>query len=422
MVSVVIPVKNAQETLKETLDSIQRQTMQAFEVIVVDDGSIDTTPILLKDYQQKDPRISAFQTNGRGPAEARNRGMRECKGKYLYFMDADDTISPYALEKMVAIAEKQCAQIAIFGFFRTDGTKAQEFFYPDTQIFRKASLSQILPSLYQSHVLNPVWNKLWDREFLKGIHAQFPDVWYGEDRLFVFSCLRAAQRMVVSQESFYEYHVQPRGSLVDRYIPGKYLICHRIDQKIRALILENGEISPKDDAILFQMFLKSILSCLSVACSSTSPLSFQDKYQEIKRILNSKELKEQLRTKKADHFLFRLVHGILKSRLVLPNLWICLLYTSTKGLEGTPNEVKLKYLADNDFANLSGEELKNAIREYIQEKDRKADDLTGNMVSQGTTPRRLTDLIGSLADLTSGSGDKGTPIILIQGYFDNYTK
>ncbi|MFQ9951962.1 MAG: glycosyltransferase family 2 protein, partial [Clostridium sp.] len=94
MVSVVIPVKNAQETLKETLDSIQRQTMQAFEVIVVDDGSIDTTPILLKDYQQKDPRISAFQTNGRGPAEARNRGMRECKGKYLYFMDADDTISP----------------------------------------------------------------------------------------------------------------------------------------------------------------------------------------------------------------------------------------------------------------------------------------------------------------------------------------
>ena len=94
----------------------------------------------------------------------------------------------------------------------------------------------------------------------------------------------------------------------------------------------------------------------------------------------------------------------------------------TKGLEGTPSEVKLKYLADNDFAELSGDELKTAITEYIKEKDRKSADLTGNMVSQGTTPRRLTDLIGSLADLTSGSGDKGTPIILIQGYFDNYTK
>lgn len=94
----------------------------------------------------------------------------------------------------------------------------------------------------------------------------------------------------------------------------------------------------------------------------------------------------------------------------------------TKGLEGTPSEVKLKYLADNDFAELSGDELKAAITEYIKEKDRKSADLTGNMVSQGTTPRRLTDLIGSLADLTSGSGDKGTPIILIQGYFDNYTK
>ncbi|HFL3597949.1 TPA: coenzyme F420-0:L-glutamate ligase [Clostridioides difficile] len=94
----------------------------------------------------------------------------------------------------------------------------------------------------------------------------------------------------------------------------------------------------------------------------------------------------------------------------------------TKGLEGTPNEVKLKYLADNDFADLSGDELKEAISKYIVEKDNKSDDLTGNMVSQGTTPRRLTDLIGSLADLISGSGDKGTPIIYIQGYFDNYTK
>ena len=89
----------------------------------------------------------------------------------------------------------------------------------------------------------------------------------------------------------------------------------------------------------------------------------------------------------------------------------------TSGLEGTPNELKLKYLADNDFADLSGEELKAAIEKRIREKG----DLAGSMASQGTTPRRLTDLIGSLCDLTSGSGDKGTPVILVQGYFDNYT-
>ena len=90
----------------------------------------------------------------------------------------------------------------------------------------------------------------------------------------------------------------------------------------------------------------------------------------------------------------------------------------TAGLEGTPSELKLKYLADNDFADLSGEALKDAIKEKISEKDQ---DLVGKMISEGTTPRRLTDLIGSLCDLTSGSGDKGTPIIWIQGYFDNYT-
>ena len=90
----------------------------------------------------------------------------------------------------------------------------------------------------------------------------------------------------------------------------------------------------------------------------------------------------------------------------------------TDGLVGTPNELKLKYLADNDYKDLSGEELKQAISESIKAK---GDNLVGNMASQGTTPRQLTDLIGSLCDLTSGSGDKGTPVVLVQGYFDNYT-
>ena len=90
----------------------------------------------------------------------------------------------------------------------------------------------------------------------------------------------------------------------------------------------------------------------------------------------------------------------------------------TDGLDGTPNELKLKYLADNDFKDLTGEALREAISESIRKK---GSDLVGNMASQGTTPRRITDLIGSLCDLTSGSGDKGTPVVLVQGYFDNYT-
>lgn len=89
----------------------------------------------------------------------------------------------------------------------------------------------------------------------------------------------------------------------------------------------------------------------------------------------------------------------------------------TDGLKGTPNELKLKYLADNDFGHLSGEELKQAISQRIQAKE---GSLVGDMAAQGTTPRQLTDLIGSLCDLTSGSGDKGTPVVLVQGYFDNY--
>ncbi len=96
----------------------------------------------------------------------------------------------------------------------------------------------------------------------------------------------------------------------------------------------------------------------------------------------------------------------------------CVSPAYTPGLEGTPNEIKIKYLADNDFKDLKGEELKEAISQSIQNKK---SNLVGDMASQGTTPRRLTDLIGSLCDLTSGSGDKGTPVILVQGYFDNFT-
>lgn len=91
----------------------------------------------------------------------------------------------------------------------------------------------------------------------------------------------------------------------------------------------------------------------------------------------------------------------------------------TKGLRGTPNEIKLKYLADNDFNHLKGEEFKKAISKYIKNKELNP---VNTMAAQGTTPRKFTDLIGSLSDLTSGSGDKGTPIVYIQGYFDNYTE
>ena len=89
----------------------------------------------------------------------------------------------------------------------------------------------------------------------------------------------------------------------------------------------------------------------------------------------------------------------------------------TSGLEGTPNEIKLKYVSDNKLADLRGEDLIDAMKKEIRSKD---NNLVGKMVTQGTTPRRITDLVGSLADLTSGSGDKGTPVVLIQGYFDNY--
>ncbi len=134
-----------------------------------------------------------------------------------------------------------------------------------------------------------------------------------------------------------------------------------------------------------------------------------------------KDIQEQIK-EKTNHHVEVMVYGDGAFKDPVGKIWEladpCVSPAYTEGLEGTPNEVKLKYLADNDFKDLSGDALKEAISERIKHKD---DNLVGNMASQGTTPRRLTDLIGSLCDLTSGSGDKGTPVVLIQGYFDNFT-
>lgn len=134
-----------------------------------------------------------------------------------------------------------------------------------------------------------------------------------------------------------------------------------------------------------------------------------------------KEIQKQILNKTGKHVEV-MVYGDGAFKDPVGRIWEladpCVSPAYTSGLEGTPNELKLKYLADNDFAELKGEELQKAIERKIREKE---DNLVGNMASQGTTPRRLTDLIGSLCDLTSGSGDKGTPIVLVQGYFDNFT-
>ena len=320
MVSIVIPVRNAENTLQEALDSVLEQTLQTYEIVVVDDGSTDATPVLLKGYQQREPRLCVLRTDGLGPAGARNRGTQECQGKYLFFMDGDDRIFPNALENMVAIAEKDQAQVAIFGFLRTDGKKAQKFTYPDTRILGKAALSDVLPSIYQSHLLNPVWNKLWDRQFVEAAGIRFQHVWYGEDRLFVFDCLRAAERVTVNHGTYYEYRIQQQGSLVNRYFPEKFFICCRIDEEIRRLLREGGEITQEADSILFQVYLKSILSCLSVICSPSAHFPFRDLYKEVKKILKSDQLRGQICSKRAENWIFRVIQGVLRSGWVCPSI------------------------------------------------------------------------------------------------------
>lgn len=324
VVSIVMPVHNAENTLEGTLHSVLAQTMKQYELILVDDGSTDRTASIAEKYRKRDSRITVLSTKNTGPARARNQGLAHACGQYVFFMDADDWIAPEALSAMLEEIRKEKAQVAVFGFTRRDGEEKTCYQFPVTVIGDKRQLSAVLPGLYRSGLLNPVWNKLYDRELLREHRISFPDVPYGEDRLFVFDVLRAAGRVCISPQCFYEYRVQRGGSLVTRYLPQKFELCCHIDDAVRRLARENGEISEEGEAIFSHMFLKSVLSCISVLYTPTCPLRLKYKYREVRRMVRHPQVRACLKThgdpRCNQGLLFSIGRIVLKSGWVLPNL------------------------------------------------------------------------------------------------------
>lgn len=290
LVTVIIPAWNAEKYLEDSLRSVLGQTHRRLRVLVIDDGSTDSTAAILARLREEDPRLD-FQTvpNG-GPAAARNRALQRLPEgtDYVMFLDADDLLLPDAAA--YALENSQGAELVLFGYSiqRPDGS-LRDYAEPE-QLLDRAELGQSLSRLYKANLLNQVWAKLYAAPLLEGL--RFPDYRWGEDRLFLFDALERAQRVKVLPESKHRYVMHEGESLITRYYEKKFDVCCEIDGRIEAL---SKELGAAGDADFRYMFAKSVFSCLTNLYSRSCTLTRAEKRAAARRIGTDERVRRRCR-------------------------------------------------------------------------------------------------------------------------------
>ncbi len=318
--SVIIPAYNAAAFLEKAVRSISDfEPRFPFEILIVDDGSTDETLSLATRLSETIPQVRVITGENAGPAEARNRGIREAKGEYLLFCDSDDTFSPGALEKAVSLCEKEGADVLIFGYTVVQDGKRTDYCYPETVLQTPSHWQKHLAPLYSANMLNQVWGKVFRADLLKQEKILFPREMWGEDRLFFFSVLEKAKKVAVTSHCLYDY-IQQKSSLITRFIPEKGEVCQRIHRRILALAAEKGALGPESDEVYSYMYVKSLLSAFATLYSPSCTLSYREKRRFVKEILKQPEIKTANRFPSSAGTAFDVLARIIKSGNVTLNL------------------------------------------------------------------------------------------------------
>lgn len=293
LVTIVVPVWNAENYVETALRSTLGQTWPNLRLLVVNDGSTDSTPEILRRLSQEDPRLQVLSVANGGPAMARNRALEALPEgtDYVMFQDADDLLAPDAVEYALTGA-KRGAELVIFGYaIRAQDGSLREYREPE-QLLDRQTLGQCLGRLYKANLLNQVWGKLYSARLLQEGQIRFPDYRWGEDRLFVFDVLERAERIAILPQCKYTYVMHEGESLITRYYGSKFAVCCEIDRRVQALCRDFGVA---DDAPFRVMFAKSVFSCLTNLHAASCPLSPAEKRAATAAILGNGQVKERLR-------------------------------------------------------------------------------------------------------------------------------
>lgn len=330
-ISVIMPAYNAEKFISAASESILAQSYENLSLIIVNDGSTDSTAQIAAELSKKDRRACLITVNNGGPANARNSGLDaallypEKYGlpipDYIMFCDADDEYLPDAFERAVSSSEE--ADIVFMGFtiVNPDGTK-NDYFEPDAA-YTPDTVGKVFPKLYTANLLNQVWGKLFKAALIRDNGFRFPDYRWGEDRLFIYDCLEKSQRISVMSNCGYLYKMYNSASLISGYYDRKPEVCIISDKRVRELC---GKFNVEDDSECRYMFLKSVFSCLTNLYSPSCRISKAEKRAYAGRILENGYIKERIKSTGGGSAA-KLISGVLSSGSVSLSLFTAGLLT-----------------------------------------------------------------------------------------------
>lgn len=313
--SVIIPAYNCADTIKSSVDSVLTQSYEKFELIIVNDGSTDSTAEVLKKLSQSDCRVKTFYQSNSGPAKARNFGIENSTGDYILFLDSDDRFYPGAFEKINGYLNENETQMLIFGFSQTftDSGKRKDYFFDSMYAENLSDIGDRFDALYRSDILNQVWNKAFERRMIVENNIVFPDLKYGEDRLFCAECLKTAKGIKISGDILYDYIIDSSLSLISGWYDKKFYACNEIYKEFSSL--SDICVPTGDKRDIKYMYMKSVLSCLTVLYSKKCKKTNAEKRCENKKIISSDEISSVLDIK-FNNFSDEIIRKILTSKNV----------------------------------------------------------------------------------------------------------
>lgn len=315
LVSIIVPVYNAAKYLNRCIDSVQSQTYPNFELLLINDGSTDSSLDICNKYAKNNDSIKVLSIENSGPSVARNVGIEKSSGSFIYFLDSDDYIESTMIEKMVSSFEHNNCDLVVCGHTAV---------YPDHSIGRTLTdrqydFNEFIKSFgnyYAKNIIQYVWNKLFSAKIIKNNNLCFsPDTRRGEDALFVIDYLNYCYKITTISEKLY-YYVNNMESLTLNYNPHLLEDQQRVFLKIRTF-LSNHAAYEKNESVIENTYAHRIISCFSNIFIRPNTLSFQDKLLETRRIIESDDFKKSFKYYKPQRIYQKIIKYFIMNKMVL---------------------------------------------------------------------------------------------------------
>lgn len=313
IISVVIPVYNAETTIKRLLNSLLNQTSKNFEIIIVDDGSNDKTSTILKRYTKEEKIILVNQSNA-GTASARNYGIKIAKGKYILFVDADDYLEPVALETYGNIISEHNPDLVISGFIEETENEILNQRMPfEKKYSKQKEFANDLLYLYKQGLIYNVWNKLYKKDFIISNNLEFPQVYFYEDHLFNILAFKKASIIYTTNKCIYHYVRNQKNSITSNYIPNLFEIRVNENKEMVKMFKTFNIDKQMAKKFIAKRFLDRTIGCLeNIQLNKT--FTFKEKYKLTKEIITNKETQKYINIYEHQSFITKLLFFLYKRK------------------------------------------------------------------------------------------------------------